>query len=61
MTDKAFDASVEGDEKTGAKLVEQAKGFNAAAACDVHEEPEEDAASEHDPEKLSQSVSKNPG
>jgi hypothetical protein len=42
------------------KLVEQAKGVNAAAACDVYKELEEDAASEHDPEKLSQSVSNNP-
>jgi hypothetical protein len=40
------------------KLVEQAKGVNPAVACDVYEEIEEDAASEHEPEKWSQSVSK---
>ena len=62
MTEKALDAFVEGDEKTGAKLVEQAKGVNESAVRDVHEELEEDAASEHDPAKLSQSApKKNPG
>jgi len=54
MTEKALDAFVEGDEKTGAALVEQAKGVNEAAVRDVHEELEDDAASEHDPAKLSQ-------
>jgi hypothetical protein len=59
MTEKALDAFVEGDEKTGGKLVEQAKGVNETAVRDVQQELEEDAASEHDPEKLSQSGSKN--
>jgi hypothetical protein len=58
MAEKALDAYVEGDEKTGGKLVDQAKGVNEAAVRDVHQELEEDAASEHDPEKLSQSASK---
>jgi len=58
ITEKALDAYVEGDEKTGGKLVEQAKTVDEAAVRDVHEELEEDAASEHDPEKLSQSESK---
>lgn len=58
MTEKALDAFVEGDEKTGAKLVEQAKGVDEAAVRDVHEELEEDAASEHDPDKLNRSVTK---
>ncbi len=62
MTEKALDAFVQGDKKTGAKLVEQAKGVNKSAVLDVHEELEEDKASEHDPAKLSQSASKkNPG
>jgi hypothetical protein len=59
IAEKALDAFVDGDEKSGARLVEQAKGVNEAAVRDVHEELEEDAASEHDPEKLSQSVPKN--
>jgi hypothetical protein len=59
MTEKALDAFVEGDEKTGGKLVEQAKGVNETAVRDVQQELEEDAASEHDPEKLSQSGSEN--
>lgn len=58
MTEKALDAYVEGDEKTGGKLVEQAKTVNEAAVRDVHQELEEDAASEHDPEKLNQSAPK---
>jgi hypothetical protein len=58
MTEKALDAYVEGDDKTGGKLVEQAKTVNEAAVRDVHQELEEDAASEHDPEKLIQSASK---
>lgn len=58
LTEKALDAYVEGDEKTGGKLVEQAKSVNEDAVRDVHEELEEDAASEHDPEKLNQSASK---
>jgi hypothetical protein len=58
MTEKALDAFVEGDEKTGAKLVEQAKDVDESAVRDVHEELEEDAASEHDPAKLNQTASK---
>jgi hypothetical protein len=53
-----LDACAEGDEKTGAKVVEQAERATAAAARDVYEQVEEDAASVHDPEKLSQSASK---
>jgi hypothetical protein len=37
-TEKALDAYVEGDEKTGGKLVGQAKNVNEAAVRDVHEE-----------------------
>jgi hypothetical protein len=59
ITEKALDAYVEGDEKTGGKLVEQAKSINEDAVRDVHEELEEDRTSEHDPEKLSQAASKN--
>jgi phosphoribosyl-ATP pyrophosphohydrolase len=55
ITEKALDAYVEGDDKIGGKLVEEAKDLNEAAVRDVHEELEEDAASEHDPEKLKQS------
>jgi hypothetical protein len=58
MTEKALDAYVEGDEKTGGKLVEQAKAVNEAAVRDVHQDLEEDAASEHDPEKLGEAASK---
>jgi hypothetical protein len=62
MTEKALDAYVEGDEKKGGKLVDQAKGVNEAAVRDVHQELEDDAASEHDTQKLSRSEStKNPG
>jgi hypothetical protein len=57
MTEKALDAYVEGDEEAGGKLVEQAKNVNEAAVRDVHEELEEDAASEHDPQKLSRPAS----
>jgi hypothetical protein len=58
MTEKALDAYVEGDENTGGKLVDQAKAVNEAAVRDVHAELEEDAASEHDPHKLSEAASK---
>jgi hypothetical protein len=58
MTEKALEAYVEGDEKTGGKLVEQAKAVNEAAVRDVHQDLEEDAASEHDPEKLGEAASK---
>ena len=58
ITEKALDAYVEGDQKTGSKLVEQAKGVNEDAVRDVHQELEEDAASEHDPQKLGQPASK---
>ncbi len=58
ITEKALDAYVEGDEKTGGKLVDQAKNLNEAAVRDVHQELEEDAASEHDPKKISQSAPK---
>lgn len=62
MTEKALDAFVEGDEKSGSKLVDQAKNVNEAAVRDVHEELEEDAASEHDLKKLGQSeMKKTPG
>jgi hypothetical protein len=59
MTEKALDAYVQGDEKTGGKLIDQAKDVNEAAVRDVREELEEDAASEHDPKKLNQSISDN--
>jgi hypothetical protein len=62
MTEKALDAFVEGDEKGGADLVDQARHVNEAAVRDVHEELEEDAASEHDPKKLGESMpKKDPG
>jgi phosphate uptake regulator len=58
MTEKALEAFADGDETGGAKLVERAKDLNKAAVRDVHEELSEDAASEHDPKKLDQSVAK---
>jgi hypothetical protein len=58
MTEKALDAYVEGDQATGESLVDQAKRVNETAVRDVHAELEEDAASEHDPRKLSEAVSK---
>jgi hypothetical protein len=62
MTEKALDAFVEDDEKSGSQLVEQAKSVNQDAVRDVHAELEEDAGSEHDPKKLRQASSKkNPG
>lgn len=62
MTEKALDAFVEGDEKGGADLVDQAKRVNDAAVRDVHKELEEDAASEHNPKKLNEETPKeNPG
>jgi hypothetical protein len=57
MTGRALD--VEGDEKAGGKLIDQAKGVNEAAVRDVRDELEEDAASEPDPKKLNQSASEN--
>jgi hypothetical protein len=59
IADKALDAYVEGDEKTGGKLVDQAKAVNEAAVRDVNDELEDDAASEHDPRKLSQPAPEN--
>jgi hypothetical protein len=58
ITEKALDAYVEGDDKTGGKLVEQARTVNETAVRDVQEELEEDAAAEHDPGKLSETMSK---
>jgi hypothetical protein len=61
LSEKALDALVDGDEKAGAELIDQAKGVNEDAVRDVHNELEEDAASEHDPKKLSQAaLKKNP-
>jgi hypothetical protein len=52
-------AFAEGDEKSPENLAEQAKRVDETALRDVHEELEEDAASEHDPEKPNQSMPKN--
>jgi hypothetical protein len=57
ITEKALDAYVEGDAKTGGKLVEQAKAVDEKAVRDVRDELEEDAGSEHDPNKLNQTMS----
>ena len=58
MTGQALDAYVEGDGESGSKLVERAKGLKEAAVRDVHQELEEGAASEHNPNQLNQSISK---
>jgi hypothetical protein len=54
MTQKALDAFVAGDDKTGETLVAQANDVNKDAVREVHAELEEDAVSEHDPKKLNQ-------
>ena len=58
ITEKALDAYVNNDPETGDKLIEEAKSVDEAAVRDVHEMLEEDAASEHDPEKLNKKLSK---
>ena len=58
ITEKALDAYTKNDPKTGDKLIEEAKSVDETAVRDVHEMLEEDAASEHDPEKLNETLSK---
>ena len=58
ITEKALDAYVKNDTKTGDKLVEEAKSLDEAAVKDVHDMLREDAASEHDTAKLNKGLSK---
>ena len=57
ITEKALDAYVKNDAKTGDKLIEEAKNLDETAVRDVHEMLEEDADSEHDPAKLNKDLS----
>lgn len=58
ITEKALDAYVKNDTETGDKLIEEAKSLDETAVKDVHDMLEEDAASEHDPAKLNEGLSK---
>ena len=62
ITENALDAYVEGDEKGGSELINEAKAVNEAAVKDVRDELQDDAGSEHDVKKLNdQMAKKQPG
>ena len=52
LVEMALDAYTDGDSEEGDRLIEAATALDPDAVEDVYEELEEDAASEHDPEKL---------
>lgn len=52
LVEDALDAYARGEDEAGDRLIDEAKKLNLAAVEDVYEELEEDASSEHDPEKI---------
>jgi hypothetical protein len=54
VSERAFDAIVDGDEDKAARLVEQAEATDPQAVQDVPQELNEDADLEHDPAKITE-------
>jgi hypothetical protein len=52
IAEKALDAYVKNDDRTGDELIRKAKTLDEHAVRDIAKELEEDAASEHDVGKL---------
>jgi hypothetical protein len=52
IAEGALTKTVEGDDKAAEKLAQEAKATNQQAVEDVLQDLDEDAGSEHDPEKI---------
>lgn len=52
LAEDALTKTVEGDDKAAEKLAQEAKAMNQQAVEDVLHDLDEDAGSEHDPEKI---------
>jgi hypothetical protein len=56
LAEDALKKSVEGDDAAADKLAEKAKATNQRAVEDVLQDLDEDAGSEHDPQKISEDL-----
>jgi hypothetical protein len=56
LAEDALKKTVEGDDKTAEKLAQKAKATNPQAVEDVLQDLDEDASSEHDPEKINEEL-----
>ena len=52
LAEEALKKTVEGDDASAEKLAEKAKATNQQAVEDVLQDLDEDASSEHDPQKI---------
>ena len=58
LAEDALKKTVEGDDKTAEKLAQKAKATDPQAVEDVLQELDEDAGSEHDPQKINEDLGK---
>jgi hypothetical protein len=56
FAEDALKKTVEGDDASAEKLAEKAKATNQQAVEDVLQELDEDASSEHDPQKIKEDL-----
>jgi hypothetical protein len=56
LAEDALKKAVDGDDKAADKLAQEAKATDPQAVEDVLQELDEDASSEHDPEKIKQEL-----
>ena len=56
LAEDALKKTVEGDDASAEKLAEKAKATNQQAVEDVLQELDEDASSEHDPQKIKEDL-----
>jgi hypothetical protein len=56
LAEEALKKTVEGDDTSAEKLAEKAKATNQQAVKDVLQELDEDASSEHDPQKIEEDL-----
>jgi hypothetical protein len=56
LAEDALKKTVEGDDTSAEKLAEKAKVTNPQAVKDVLQELDEDASSEHDPQKIKEDL-----
>jgi hypothetical protein len=61
LAEEALTKTVEGDDKAAEKLAQKAKATNSQAAEDVLQDLDEDAGSEHDPEKIREDLGNDVG
>ena len=57
LAEDALKKAVDGDDKAAEKLAQEAKATDPQAVEDVLQELDEDAGSEHDPEKIKEELS----